>query len=497
MGSAAVHGVSDFSQFSKSERDGLVDCIVSVLSAPELDTVVSQQYASRKVDQATAKTKVVLRGRNWTFPTDHAEISIGRNSDQIQTAQKHKVDIDLAPGKTVSRRHATIARDEARSVWQLKVLGRNGAKLNFKRVPGGKSITPLDIQSGSIIDICGVQMIFLVPGEDPQVDMNSFSYLIPSLVTMYGLHGNNNTLLQSIINSSKYLEEQKRNGNYTAKIPAVAPVASVADHPGDESVPMSETTTTVDVPSEKPEKIPQKPVIEDRKNLGISTIKAETADFYSDLRATPSSVTKVPSIPLLQTSPPREDGQVKLASSPAGKTVLPGSPLAQNAVKLNAEQSPTASKVVVKDAKSVGQTARVEQMLATRAKKPSVPYSTMIAQAILSNPRGCLSLSEIYEFISASNPYYKMSLTNWKNSVRHNLSVNPSFEKMERGGNPKSKGMDWRISKTLTDEFLVYWYRGKTLRVSKNLTAVLKELQLYMSTHNELPGQDPPETYQK
>ena len=44
------------------------------------------------------------------------------------------------------------------------------------------------------------------------------------------------------------------------------------------------------------------------------------------------------------------------------------------------------------------------------------------------------TLSGIYQWISDNFPYYKAEDDRWKNSVRHNLSMNPNFRK---GGRAK------------------------------------------------------------
>ncbi|KAL1916096.1 uncharacterized protein VTP21DRAFT_6100 [Calcarisporiella thermophila] len=65
--------------------------------------------------------------------------------------------------------------------------------------------------------------------------------------------------------------------------------------------------------------------------------------------------------------------------------------------------------------------------------KPPYSYATLIAQALLSNESRRLTLSEIYLWISEHYPYYHMHDNNgWQNSIRHNLSVNKAFKKVER-----------------------------------------------------------------
>ena len=62
--------------------------------------------------------------------------------------------------------------------------------------------------------------------------------------------------------------------------------------------------------------------------------------------------------------------------------------------------------------------------------KPHMFYSQLIAEGLVNAPDGMLTLFEIYNAISTRHPYYKMEARNWKNSVRHNLTLNKSFNKV-------------------------------------------------------------------
>lgn len=81
--------------------------------------------------------------------------------------------------------------------------------------------------------------------------------------------------------------------------------------------------------------------------------------------------------------------------------------------------------------------------------KPHVSFPCLIALAILDSPAQKLTVSEIYEWIKARFPYYGTPAAGlgWKNSVRHNLSLNRHFIKKSRdeddiGG---GKGAPWAV----------------------------------------------------
>ncbi|XP_028133674.2 forkhead box protein O1-A-like isoform X2 [Diabrotica virgifera virgifera] len=60
-------------------------------------------------------------------------------------------------------------------------------------------------------------------------------------------------------------------------------------------------------------------------------------------------------------------------------------------------------------------------------KKPPFTYTELIEYAL--SVKGELTVSGIYQWISDHFPFYKQNDDRWKNSVRHNLSINPHFRK--------------------------------------------------------------------
>ncbi|KAI6234326.1 Fork-head domain-containing protein [Aphelenchoides fujianensis] len=81
-------------------------------------------------------------------------------------------------------------------------------------------------------------------------------------------------------------------------------------------------------------------------------------------------------------------------------------------------------------------------------KKPPESYIECIRMAIEAHPLREATLAEIYAFLRDFHPFFRdPAYTGWKNSVRHNLSLMPCFEKLDkRNGRKRGKGHPWRYN---------------------------------------------------
>jgi len=109
---------------------------------------------------------------------------------------------------------------------------------------------------------------------------------------------------------------------------------------------------------------------------------------------------------------------------------------------------------VLKDGAELGQVATLRvlaldhpQYIGSRfdAAKPPYSYSCLIAEAILNSPEQRLPLASIYSAIQKAHPYYQSKNLAWQNSIRHNLSLNKCFERVEKGEGERRKGSYWMV----------------------------------------------------
>ncbi|XP_056132852.1 forkhead box Q2 [Lampris incognitus] len=83
--------------------------------------------------------------------------------------------------------------------------------------------------------------------------------------------------------------------------------------------------------------------------------------------------------------------------------------------------------------------------------KPTQSYIALISMAILASEEKKLLLCDIYQWIMEHYPYFKSKDKNWRNSVRHNLSLNECFIKVGRSDN--GKGHFWAIHPSNYQDF--------------------------------------------
>ena len=123
------------------------------------------------------------------------------------------------------------------------------------------------------------------------------------------------------------------------------------------------------------------------------------------------------------------------------------------------------------------------QAASTAMTRPPYSYVALIAMAITSAPDGRMTLAEIYRYMSERFPYFRLDADRagrhgcdarrWQNSVRHNLSLNDCFVRLDRSAvvdKPRGrdgKGGYWTLHPLCHDMFL----DGSLLRRTRRFRA--------------------------
>lgn len=77
-------------------------------------------------------------------------------------------------------------------------------------------------------------------------------------------------------------------------------------------------------------------------------------------------------------------------------------------------------------------------------RKPPYSFSCLIFMAIEDAPNKRLPVKDIYGWILEHFPYFASAPTGWKNSVRHNLSLNKCFKKVDKDRSQVKTSAVWR-----------------------------------------------------
>ncbi|CAM9319836.1 unnamed protein product [Lampetra fluviatilis] len=85
--------------------------------------------------------------------------------------------------------------------------------------------------------------------------------------------------------------------------------------------------------------------------------------------------------------------------------------------------------------------------------KPPYSYATLICMAMRSTHKSKVTLASIYKWIMDNFCYYRHADPTWRNSIRHNLSLNKCFVKVPRQKDEPGKGGFWAMDPQYSDLF--------------------------------------------
>ncbi|KAI1212249.1 uncharacterized protein F4807DRAFT_457748 [Annulohypoxylon truncatum] len=152
-----------------SDDDRLITLVTQHLKS--IHTQASRDHANAIHESKTEDIEAYAKisAQDWTYYIRSLSINIGRTSEPSHTRpsgqddeDKDFVHIDLGPSKTFSRQTAIIYYDSDPGKWYLLPKGRNGLKVD--NVALKKTDDPHALSSGEVIEIGGIEMMFVLPG---------------------------------------------------------------------------------------------------------------------------------------------------------------------------------------------------------------------------------------------------------------------------------------------------------------------------------------------
>ena len=177
---------------STVDDDALVTQITQKLKNQPVQASKDHANSIHEANSDGVKAYAKVAAQDWTFYITKLAINIGRAPEggaveartSSRRAERHRegggasspdnkkddpeehdeeqVHIDLGPSKTVSREHAIISFDSKNERWLLSVKGRNGARVDTRLFKPNECH---QLSSGEVLEIGGVEMMFVLPSE--------------------------------------------------------------------------------------------------------------------------------------------------------------------------------------------------------------------------------------------------------------------------------------------------------------------------------------------
>ncbi|KAI9645774.1 transcription factor [Ciborinia camelliae] len=148
------------------DKESIISKVTQYLGLPGL-VQVSRDHADEKhtIESRGGITAFAkLAGKGWAYYIKDLNIIVGRLPAEGQDEGPHfDVHIDLGPSKMISRQHASIHYDDG---WRIRVEGRNGVRVDQETFRRGEIA---ELHSGAIIDISGIEMMFVLPEGDLKI----------------------------------------------------------------------------------------------------------------------------------------------------------------------------------------------------------------------------------------------------------------------------------------------------------------------------------------
>jgi len=216
-------------------HEELVAAVSQHLLLPNYDVQVAldnnNEHHQRQSQNVQAFAKIC--GRDWTYYVKLLRTNIGRPPEAVHKAaadtpntpgvsneggigfpgeetEPSRTHVDLGPSKLVSRLHAEIFYNQDDESWNILVNGRNSLRVDSALLRRGQQMR---LTSGNIIEIAGVEMMFVLPENQAKVDIASM-YL-----SRAGL------IVEEFRSDNQPDQKPPGSGSRGANVPGVLPIA--------------------------------------------------------------------------------------------------------------------------------------------------------------------------------------------------------------------------------------------------------------------------------
>lgn len=134
-----------------------------LLQAADVNTPASNTVPGASDEQSKISAYARLDFQDFTFYVQTLQVIIGRRSENDYS---HKVDVNLGPSKSISRRHAQIFYNFGTGRFELSIMGKNGAFVDDNFVERGSTVP---LKNKTKIQIGQIPFQFVLPDHEGNI----------------------------------------------------------------------------------------------------------------------------------------------------------------------------------------------------------------------------------------------------------------------------------------------------------------------------------------
>lgn len=428
----------------------------------------SDQAISRRNSTTDVKAPFNYQSFDEEQPAPVTEAHMPDPDHEVTLGIHPPPEMGSAVFKKISRRHARIAYNYANDCFELEVLGTNGLFVNEQHYTKGES---MQLGHGNTIQIDSIQVTFKLPDrldEDDGYETTengkqiSFEFDTPGRdPKLFADSGESDDELTPISGDDEDEEEEEEGIEVKSEGDDEEDDEEdeAEDGPNnggrlgldddqdgdggdeDEGDDDMEAKPTIEMPEPQMKRGPGRPpkngIMSKKKQRELEReMQEQAARRTSDTSPTASKnkVGRPRKYPRTDDEPEKTEKRKYTKRKPKDPNA-PGGEGEDGQVekKEKKERRPRSPSPVFNEA----------ELTPEQLAKPQQNYVQLIYDALAARPEGKMSLPQIYRAIIRKYPYFqlKVGTVGWQSSVRHNLSQNEAFMKVERDG----KGWMWAI----------------------------------------------------